>query len=92
MLTLTETARSAIADITAQACLPRTGGVRIALADCMDRVELSLVPEPEAGDDVIDVAGARVFVQDAACPVLNDHVLDAAQSPEGIGFALLAQD
>ncbi|MEE6273554.1 adhesin [Georgenia wangjunii] len=92
MLTLTETAKSAIVGITAQAGLPETGGVRIALAQESDQIELSLVPEPEAGDDVIDAEGARVFVQDAASPVLADHTLDAAESAEGIGFALVAQD
>ena len=92
MLALTETAKAAIVGITAEAGLPRTGGVRIALAEESDRIELSLVLKPEAGDDVIDAEGARVFVEEAASPLLAEHVLDAEESRVGIGFALLAQE
>ena len=92
MLTLTETAKTAINGITSQAGLPETGGVRIALADQSDQIELSLAPQPEAGDDVIDDDGARVFVQEAASPILAEHTLDAAESPEGVGFALRKQE
>lgn len=92
MLTLTETAKAAISGITAQAGLPQNGGIRIALADGNDEIELSLAPQPEAGDEVIDDDGARVFVQSAASPVLAEHTLDAEESPEGVGFALLKQD
>ncbi len=88
MLSLTDNAKAAITGITSQAGMPETGGVRITLTPDADQVELSLAPEPEGNDQVIDEDGARVFVEDAASPLLEPHTLDAETGPEGIGFAL----
>ncbi len=88
MLHLTDNAKAAISGITSQSGLPETGGVRITLTPDADQVELSLSPEPESSDQVIDEDGARVFVEEAATPLLDQHTLDAEAGPEGIGFAL----
>lgn len=88
MLNLTESAITALAGITAQSGLPSSGGVRITLTDSGEQVELALAPEPEAGDHVIDESGVRVFVDEQASPKLSEHVLDAQEVPDGVGFAL----
>lgn len=88
MLSLTENAKAAITGITSQSGLPDTGGVRISLTPDADQVEMSLSPQPESGDEVIDEDGARVFVEEAASPLLAEHTLDAENGPEGVGFAL----
>lgn len=88
MLNLTNNAITALAGITAQSGLPASGGVRITVADSGDQVELALAPEPEARDQIIDEGGVRVFLDEQASPLLAEHVLDAEQADEGIGFAL----
>lgn len=88
MLSITENAKAAITGITSQSGLPTSGGIRLTLAEDADRVEMSLSPEPERGDDVIDEDGVRVFVEEAVSPLLAEHTLDAEQGPDGLGFAL----
>lgn len=88
MLRLTDNAKAAITGITSQSGLPRTGGVRLALTPDADEVEMTLSPQPENGDQIIDEDGARVFVEEAATPLLDKHMLDAETGPEGLGFAL----
>lgn len=88
MLTLTDNAKTAITGLTSQADLPETGGVRIALTEANDQVEMTLSPQPEPGDEVIEEEGCRVFVEENASPLLSEHTLDAEQGPEGVGFEL----
>lgn len=87
MLTLTDTAKAAIAEIVSQAGLPEGGGVRISLTDA-EQIEMALSPQPEAGDEVVDESGARVFVTQSAGSALTGHTLDAEQTEDGVGFAL----
>ena len=92
MLTLTENARTAVQDIATRAGLPQEGGLRIAESDQqVGNFEISLVPEPLAGDEVIEAEGARVFVEPATSQILADQQLDATASPEGTGFLLAPQ-
>ena len=91
MLTLTDNARHAVQDIAVRAGLPE-GGLRIAESEAQEgSFELSLVPAPVEGDEVIDTGGARVFVEPATSTVLADLKLDAAPSPEGTEFLLARQ-
>lgn len=92
MLTLTQSAKLAIEGITVEAGLPATGGVRIVPAGTTHQVELTLAPQPEAGDRIIEDDGARVFVSETCTLLLAEHTLDAAETPDGIGFSLRAQD
>lgn len=93
MLTLTENARHAVQDIAARAGLPDEGGLRIAEAQGQaGSFELSLVPAPVAGDEVIDAGEAKVFVEPTTSATLADQKLDAAPTPEGTGFLLAPQD
>lgn len=92
MLTLTDNARHALQDIATQAGLPETGGLRIAgSTQGVGSFELSLVPAPVAGDQVIDTEGTRVFVEPSTSEVLADQQLDAAPSEQGTGFMLAPQ-
>ena len=92
MLALTENARHAVADIAARAGLPDEGGLRIAESQAQaGNFELSLVPAPVEGDEVIEADGARVFVEPTTATILADQKLDAAPSPDGTGFLLAPQ-
>jgi Fe-S cluster assembly iron-binding protein IscA len=92
MLTLTDNARHAVQDIATRAGLPDDGGLRIAKSQQeAGSFELSLVPAPVDGDQVIDSEGTRVFVESETSEVLADQQLDAAASPEGVGFMLAPQ-
>lgn len=86
MLTLTDNAASAIRTLTTQPGLPEETGVRIASAadaEGMTALTLSLTPEPEPDDDVVEAQGARVFVEAAVSPVLDDKSLDADINDQG---------
>nr|WP_297427815.1 Fe-S cluster assembly protein HesB [uncultured Actinotalea sp.] len=92
MLTLTDNARHAVQDIATRAGLPDDGGLRIAKSQQESgSFELSLVPAPADGDQVIETEGTRVFVESETSEVLADQQLDAAASPEGVGFMLAPQ-
>lgn len=91
MLNVTETAQTAISSIAEQAELPPTGGVRIAMSDGGTDVQMSLVPEPVEGDEVVEAPGARVFMPSETALLLERQELDAAPTPEGTGFTLRAQ-
>lgn len=84
MLTLTENASTAVRDLTARAGLPESGGLRIAESEQqLGSFELALVPEAAPGDDVIDAAGATVFVPPSTSTALADLTLDADPTEAG---------
>lgn len=92
MLTLTDNARAAVQDLATRAGLPQEGGMRIAQSEAQaGSFELSLVPAPQDGDEVIEEGGARVFLEPATSTILADQRLDATQTPEGAGFSLQPQ-
>ncbi|MGO1318580.1 MAG: Fe-S cluster assembly protein HesB, partial [Cellulomonadaceae bacterium] len=77
---------------TAQAQLPETGGLRIAQSDAQQgSLELSLDPEPQEDDHVIETGAARVFVDSGTAPVLENQSLDAQITDQGTGFSLTPQ-
>lgn len=93
MLTLTDNARHAVADIAEKAGLPEDGGLRIAQSTEQNgSFELSLVAAPADGDAVIESEGTRVFVEPETSTALADQQLDAMPSEEGVGFLLAPQD
>jgi len=84
VLTLTETAVSAIRDLTSQPDLPAETGLRImAQGEEAPSFQLALAEGPAAGDQVVEEGGARVFVEPAAATVLNDKALDAQVNDQG---------
>ncbi len=92
MLTLTDNARVAVQDIAERAGLPAEGGLRIAQSQQQTgSFELSLVPAPVDGDDVIEAEGTKVFVEPSTAEALADQQLDAQATEEGTGFLLAPQ-
>lgn len=84
MLTLTDSAVSAIRDLTSQPQLPEQTGLRImAQGEGAQSLELALTEGPAAGDQVVEEGGARVFVEPAAATVLADKALDAEVNDQG---------
>lgn len=91
MLTLTENAAAVIRNITGQEDMPAGTGLRIAAGD-EGALNLNLSPEPESGDQVLDDAGVRLFLDADAAVMLDDKALDAAVDEDGsVQFALAEQ-
>ena len=88
MLTLTESARTAVQTLTSKAGLPDdTGGLRIAQQET-GGFELALVPEPFPGDDVVTDGTSRVYVDPEASLTLADQRLDVEPAATGTAFTL----
>lgn len=88
MLTLTGPAVEAIRSLTTQPGLPANTGLRIAPEDDEAGLSLSLSEGPQTGDEVIETAGVRVFLQTEAAHMLDDKALDAEIDDEGVMFRL----
>jgi iron-sulfur cluster assembly protein len=97
MLALTENAVTVIRELTEQPEVPDGAGLRIAsepVASDADAQALSLAitPRPEAGDQVLDAGGARLFVADDAADFLADKALDAEVDDRGqVSFQVALQ-
>ena len=91
MLTLTDSARTAVHTLTTKAGLPDdTGGLRIAQQEA-GGFELALVPEPLPGDDVVTDGSTRVYVDPDASLTLADQRLDVEPAATGSAFTLSPQ-
>lgn len=90
MLTLTQDASTIVKTIADQASGTPDGGLRISAADS-DNMDfaLALTPAPEPQDQVVEQAGARVFLEEHAAATLADKVLDAQVDEAGaVRFAI----
>ncbi len=84
MLTLTDSAVSAIRTLTSQPDLPQDTGLRIMTqSDQGAGFQLALAEAPAAGDQVVEEGGARVFVEPTAAAALDDKALDAQVNEQG---------
>ncbi len=86
MLTLTDDAVSAIRTLTTQTDLPDETGLRIAATaedDGAEALGLSVATGPQPDDQVVETHGARVYVDSAVAPALEDKALDAAVDDQG---------
>ncbi|MFL5818083.1 MAG: HesB/YadR/YfhF-family protein [Conexibacter sp.] len=90
MLTLTDTAAEAIRGIVAAPELPEGAGLRIATQPDAEQasLEVSVAESPAETDQVVSEAGARVFVEAEAVPLLDDKLLDAEIEGTRVGFML----
>ncbi|KXK62763.1 adhesin [Micromonospora rosaria] len=84
MLTMTDNAVLVIRDLAAQQDVSDAGGVRIAADTEAGSLTIELVPEPAAGDQVVDDSGARIFLDADAAELLNDTSVDAVVDDDGI--------
>jgi len=90
MLTLTDNASTAVKDLTGRAVGTETGGLRISSPEAgSSNLSVAVAPAPEPADDVVENAGARVFLDANASAVVADKVLDAQLDDRGaVRFAL----
>ena len=93
MLTLTNTASTAVKEIVDRSGAPAGSGLRIE-ADETTATEfaVAIVPTPDARDAVVEQDGARVYVAETAAPALDDKTLDARVDEDGrVAFDILPQ-
>lgn len=89
MLTLTENAQNVITGIVDGAQAPPTGGIRISQDAEGSGLNVAVAEQPEPEDQVVEAAGAKVFLDPQAAVTLDDKVLDAAAQPDGrVDFAI----
>ena len=94
MLTLTETATTAVKSIVDRNPTLADGGLRIDSGpDGGGSFGVALVPEAQPGDITVQSGGARVFLEENASRILEDKVLDAEVGRDGdVTFALGSQE
>jgi iron-sulfur cluster assembly protein len=94
VLTITDTAAEAIRGIVGAPEIPEGAGLRIATAGASEAgtLEVSVAETPAETDQVVSEAGARVFVEADAVPLLDDKLLDAQIEGTRVGFTLSEQD
>jgi iron-sulfur cluster assembly protein len=95
MLTITSNAAEAIRAIVQGTDVPDDGGIRISIArqnGSQASLELAISPAPMEGDDVLDVNGAHVFLDEMASVALDDKSLDAEVDGGEISFGIVDRD
>jgi iron-sulfur cluster assembly protein len=95
MLTITSDAAEAIRAIVQSTDVPDEGGIRISIArqnGSQASLELALSPAPMEGDDVLELNGAHVFLDEMASVALDDKALDAEVQGGEISFGIVEQD
>jgi iron-sulfur cluster assembly protein len=85
MLVLTDNATAVIRALGDRPERPDGSGLRITSAADTDTQGLRVTPAstPNDGDQVMENAGARVFLDPGAAIMLEDKVLDARVEPDG---------
>ncbi|MEO6943131.1 MAG: iron-sulfur cluster assembly accessory protein [Lacisediminihabitans sp.] len=83
MLTLTENASTLIKTLSDQQAVTDDAGLRISPDTNGAELKLDLAKAPEATDQVVESAGARVFLEENVAVVLSDKTLDAQLDESG---------
>jgi iron-sulfur cluster assembly protein len=92
MLTLTETATTAVKAIISGTPDAAGGGLRIGQGlDDNSGFAVAVVANPLPGDSTVESDGAKVFLEPAASVVLEDKTLDAHIDNGSVTFALVPQ-
>jgi iron-sulfur cluster assembly protein len=97
MLVLTEAAAEIVKSVTSTPQAPDGAGLRIASSapqpDDPSALQVKAAAGPGENDQVIETAGARVFLEPQAATYLEDKVLDAQVDEQGNArFSLRGQD
>jgi iron-sulfur cluster assembly protein len=97
MLVLTEAAAQAVRSLIPAQQASTGGGLRISSAVAQPQepsaLQVTTAPGPGQADQVIEAAGARVFIEPQASMYLADKVLDAETDAQGKArFSLGVQD
>ncbi|MCW2896222.1 MAG: adhesin [Actinomycetia bacterium] len=95
MLVLTEAAAEVVKSVTDTPQAPDGTGLRItqSVSDpAASGLQLAAAAEPGDNDQVVEISGARVFLDPPAAAYLDDKVLDAQVDAQGqVRFTLGAQ-
>jgi iron-sulfur cluster assembly protein len=87
MLVLTEAAAEVVKAMTSTPQAPEGSGLRIAPSTSASAepgaLQVSAAPGPGENDQVIEAAGAHVYLEPQAAAYLEDKVLDAEIDTEG---------
>jgi Fe-S cluster assembly iron-binding protein IscA len=83
MLDLSQNATTVIGQIVQSSGMADGAGLRIASTQGQPDLNIEPVDSPEAGDQVVESDGARVFLEADAAVVLDDKVLDAQVDDQG---------
>src|SRR5580658_138607 len=85
MLVLTEAAAEAVKTLTSTQQGPEGAGLRISSAESGDpgSLRVAAAPGPGENDQVIEAAGAHVYLEPQAAAYLEDKVLDAEVDTDG---------
>ena len=97
MLVLTEAAAEVVKSVTDTPQAPTGTGLRISQSvpeqGSASALELATAATPGESDQILETAGARVFLDPPAAAYLDDKVLDAEVDPEGkVRFTLGVQN
>jgi iron-sulfur cluster assembly protein len=97
MLVLTEAAAEVVKSVTSTPQAPGGAGLRIASSapepESPGALQLTAATGPGENDQVIEAAGARVFLEPQAAIYLEDKILDARVDDQGEAhFSLGMQD
>ena len=85
MLVLTEAAAEVVKAISSTPQAPEGSGLRIASPAGSDpgALQVTAAPGPDENDQVLEAAGAHVYLEPQAAAYLEDKVLDAEVDSEG---------
>lgn len=83
MLSLTDNAVMVIRNLTDQPDVPDGAGLRIASDPSANALTLAMAAQPAQDDQVVDEAGARIFLDPEAAEILDDKALDAVVDAQG---------
>ena len=85
MLVLTEAAAEVVKAISSTPQAPEGSGLRIASPAGSDpgALQVTAAPGPSENDQVVEAAGAHVYLEPQAAAYLEDKVLDAEVDSEG---------
>ena len=88
MLVLSEGAVKAILELAGD------GGLRFTGFESEGEIELDIEPvtEPIEGDTIVEMGGARVFLDPIAAEALDDQVLDVHPHGDHVHFTFLDQE
>ena len=95
MLTLTENAGVVVKNLADRTLASldtpgaADGGLRIQAAESGKNFEVAVAARPEPTDQIVESAGARVYLEELAASALDDKVLDAQVDDSGsVRFSL----
>jgi Fe-S cluster assembly iron-binding protein IscA len=97
VLTLTDNASAIVTTLVSRQSDTADAGLRIHSAETdpaqgAQRLAVLVAEHPEPLDQVVEVSGARLFMDEAASAVLDDKVLDAGVDEAGaVSFSVLPQ-